>query len=365
MKVIIYFGHHKVGSTALQSFLAGNAIALLRQGILYPAVESQGMAHMMQQLLQPKTPPQLNCMNLREPHNALAFRMMASKPGAKTPPWHGPLPGQPAMLRAIRHQIEVLQPHTVILCSEVFSNFGVRDPNLIRTLHEQFPDAEFELYCALRRPDEYMASWFGQRLRFGQTIKALNAGTAQADMNTIHFDYQKMIAPWITVFDGAPLHLRNYQTIMAAGGSVRDFTTQVSCKFPGRLATNGPSNHGLVRAAYEIMRRANQDLPPEEARQLMQFLLKNGAERSPTPNHEVELFGAELRQELAARFEPINQYLGGLTGRTLFFDDADLMRQTNPVDSIDASRRLLENLLQSPPQRPALQTYLQTLTDQF
>ena len=44
MDLILFMGHHKVGSSALQMFLARNWLPLARAGILYPAVEPQGMA---------------------------------------------------------------------------------------------------------------------------------------------------------------------------------------------------------------------------------------------------------------------------------------------------------------------------------
>ena len=45
MKLVIFMGHHKVGSTSLQRFLSQNYLGLLKAGILYPSVESQGFSH--------------------------------------------------------------------------------------------------------------------------------------------------------------------------------------------------------------------------------------------------------------------------------------------------------------------------------
>ena len=41
MDLVIFMGHHKVGSSSLQSWLSTNWLALARAGILYPAVEMQ------------------------------------------------------------------------------------------------------------------------------------------------------------------------------------------------------------------------------------------------------------------------------------------------------------------------------------
>lgn len=339
MKIIIYFGHHKVGSTALQSFLARNAVTLMRNGILYPAVESQGLSHLLAQALAPKANPDLGCMNLREPHNALAFRMMSEKSKARIPPWHAPLPPMPAMLRCITHQVEVLAPHTMILCSEVFSNFGASQPDLIEKIRDLFPDAEYELYCTLRRPDEYTASWFGQRLRFGHKMAPLSAPDG-VHFEGIHFDYRRMVEPWVKTFSGSTLHIRNYADVLAAGGSIADFTAKVGCKFPRNLPDNGPKNPSLPRVAFEILRRANHELPEQQATQLRQFF-----QTLPLPmfkDRDIEVFGADQRARMAEKFAPIHDYLSQFSaGRNGFFPDIHEVTKPNPTDVLDATRRLL------------------------
>ena len=45
MKCIIYLGHHKTGSSALQEMFTRNAGVLLEDGILYPFVEPQEQAY--------------------------------------------------------------------------------------------------------------------------------------------------------------------------------------------------------------------------------------------------------------------------------------------------------------------------------
>ncbi len=338
MKIIIYFGHHKVGSTALQAYFAGNALALLKQGILYPAVESQGMSHLLAQALGQHASPDLSCMNVREPHNALGFKMLAHKNKGKTPAWHGPLPGLPAMITMIRHQADVLKPHTIILCSEVFSNFGTGHKDMITRLRNIFPDAEYELYCALRRPDEYMTSWYGQRLRFGHKLRPF---AEWGDLDSIHFNYRKMVEPWVKIFDESTIHIRNYSDILTAGGSVQDFTAQVGCKFPKGLSEKGPSNAGLPRIAYEILRRGNSDLSDDQAQRLRSFFLALPKAVLPVRDSDVELFGAARRAELADAFAPIHDYLNEVTGKDAFFPDIEQMRQTRSVPAEEATRKLL------------------------
>lgn len=363
MKVILYFGHHKVGSTALQAFLASNMLALLEHGILYPAVESEGMSHLLAQALGRQDKPALGKMNVREPHNALAFRMLSGKTGNKTPPWHGVLPGLPSMLNTIRHQVEVLQPNTVILCSEVFANFGAGHKDLIAKLHNLFPGAEFELYCALRRPDEYIASWFGQRLRFGHQLEPL-FDTAPVGLKSIHFDYRKMVEPWVQEFAGAKLHIRNYADILKSGGSVEDFIDQVSCVFPAGLPIEGPANQGLARATYEIIRRANHDLPGKEAESLREFFLNLPSAQVPVRNSDVDLFAPALRNNFAEAFAPIHSYLNELTGQDAFFPDIDEMNQPRPVPEPQATAQVLATLDLASLPSPELRQFIQDLKAQ-
>ncbi|MBT8154515.1 hypothetical protein KMP13_11520 [Epibacterium ulvae] len=365
MKIILYIGHHKVGSTALQAYFARNTLSLLKKGILYPAVESEGLSHLLAQATGIHKEPKLACMNLREPHNALAFRMLADRAKtpakAKTPAWHGHLPQTSDMLAAIQHQINVFEPHTVIICSEVLSNFGNGHDDLIAALRAPFPEAEFEIYCALRRPDEYLASWFGQRLRFGHKPAALDQGTALKDTKSIHFDYHKMIAPWVAAFPDSSLHLRSYDAILAAGGSVQDFTAQVGCTFPMGLSRKGPSNRGLSRAAFEVQRRANQDLPRNQAQALLQFLLRGDTNLTPWTNSDVELFGVELRHKLYEAFAPIDAYLGTLIGQDGFFPDLEWMRRPCLIPLHDAHAKLLQTLSQVDLPNPELTTFVQAL----
>src|SRR6056297_1695519 len=122
MKLLIFLGHHKVGSSALQTYLGRNALALLRRDILYPAVEGQGLATLLSMALNnpgggaPDWPDGIEQpVNLREAHNALAFAMLAEHRGKEVPALHQGLPPSDDMLRIIERQIEVLGPEVTIL----------------------------------------------------------------------------------------------------------------------------------------------------------------------------------------------------------------------------------------------------------
>lgn len=340
MKVIFYIGHHKVGSTALQSFLTQNWRRLAKHGILYPAVESRGFAANLAHGLGQPLKGAVNDVNVREPHSALAYRMMAEVSERKVPPQFKRLPTAAQMLLAIQNQVRALRPEALILCSEAFANFGQVDPALIRSLADHFPKAEFEIYCALRRPDEYLISWHGQRLKVGETVSALSQGGAASYYDNIHFNFRTVVEPWVRQLPDARLILRPYADILAAGGSTEDFMAQIGVRAPGGLTPAGQANSSLPRAAMEIVRRANHELPREASLALSGYLLREGPGLKPVPNGEVEMFGAALRADMAEEFAPVHDWLSGVAGKP-FFDDIAELGRVRPVPEDEAMHDLL------------------------
>ena len=358
MKLVIYIGHHKVGSTALQTFLSQNWVRLAQNGILYPSVETRGFSNNLARLLQGKDVPANYGVNVREPHSALAYRMMSEVSQRKVPPQFKRIPAVVQMTLAIRNQVEAIKPDAVILCSEAFSNFGQVDPELITRLTDILPDAEVEIYCALRRPDEYLVSWHGQRLKVGEKLPSLRDGGVEEYLDTIHFNFRTVVEPWVAKLPMARLILRAYDQISAAGGSTEDFCTQVGATFPDNMIPVGRANKSLPHAAMEVVRRGNAGLPGPRATELSRFFLQGGAKLDPIANDQIDMFGAPLRADLAERFEPIHRYLSDLTGTPNFFGNYDEIRQARSVSETEAAADLLTKLdVQSVP-NPQLGAFL-------
>lgn len=350
MKIILFIGHHKVGSSALQGYLAQNAPALARQGVLYPAVEEQGLARMLSEDGRGAGPGYLP-PNLREPHNALAFSMIHDHNGSPVPALHPDLPPTDAMLEIIRDQIARFAPQVVILAAEVFAHFGNMKGGMIArltgALTDTAPEAAIRLTATLRRVDDYLISWHGQRLRFGQKVRALPQGALNHYMGTIHFDYRKMLEGWVTALPEAELRLRPYGGVLAAGGSVADFMAQ-----PGLPELSGvavPSddvqrvNTGLHRGLIEIARRCNDALEPEDAGDVFRVLLQLGPTLDLPRPSAVELYGAEARNRLVTRFAPIKSWLETLSDRPLLPDLTEIAR-LRPYPEHEVNRAALAQL---------------------
>ena len=365
MKIILYIGHHKVGSTALQSFLARNWLPLARAGILYPSVEAHGFAGNLKLALGAGEAFEHLPVQIREPHSALAYRMIADVSDRPIPPQFQGLPVTAQMFRALRKQVEHLQPHTMILCSEAFSNFGEVDPDLVTRLCDVFPGAEFQTYCALRRPDEYITSWHGQRLKVGETPPALwDFGFGQY-LDGIHFDYRLVVQAWQDHVPGGQMILRNYADILATGGSAEDFIAQTGLTLPADTQPARRENTSLPLAAFALMDRTNRDLGPHGAHALSLYLQNRGQDLSPVANGEIEMFGQQQRDQMADAFAPIHEDLNRIAGTPAFFPDIDEMRGTRPVPAPEAARRLLAVLSPNEMPNPVLGDYIKKLQPRF
>lgn len=336
MRFILYIGHHKVGSTALQAYLAQNSLRLLQNGILYPAVESQGFSHFLTKAVKGQDEAEFAPVNIREPHSALAYRMLADADGRPVPNQFKQLPPLRQMLLALRNQVAALAPDCVILASEAFANFGGVDPSLIDTLRDLFPEAELQIYCALRRPDDYMLSWHAQRLKTGATLPPLRKVGAGPYRDNIHFRFDQVIEPWIARCPNAQTHLRNYSDILTAGGSIEDFTARTGLEMPEGLLPAGRANKSLPHATVEIARLGNAELEPKSSRALRRYLVDKTGGLDLIANRKIEMYGAQNRADILKEFTPIHDRLSRAAEVDAFFPDLAEIAQPRPVAELDA-----------------------------
>lgn len=344
MKLVCHIGHHKTGTTSLQAFLAQNSQALLKAGILYPWVETQGAAVAMAKGIHGDLSAEMLPINVREAHNALAFRMLADAlPNWKVPGYHKDLPHSQQMLLALHNQAALLMPEYTVLCSEVMSHFGRSAPDLIGKLYETLSPSSAHVHCTLRRPDEQLISWHGQLIRFGQSPAPLSTPEG-LQLGGIHVDYKRVIAPWLKQMPGAAITLRPYRETLVAGGSIPDFIAQSGMPFPDTLPDAPKMNVSLPAAVLGILREANKQLPRPAAKALGRDLAKLAEKMDLPGTREVELLGAEARARLLDHFRPIHDYLGRISGRTAFFEDLEDIATCKPIPEAVAIRQLLDQL---------------------
>lgn len=347
MKAICHIGHHKTGTTTLQAFLSQNSHRLLQAGILYPWVESQGAAYALAKAVGRGDQQEILPFNIREAHNALAFRMLAdAEPNWKVPPYHPNLPHSRQMLVGVDSQITALQPETIVMCSEVMSHFGKVAPSLIRRLRvEGFRAADqFTLWCTLRRPDEQLVSWHGQQVRFGQSPALLSDTQKGLNLKWIHVDYRTVIEPWLTRIPEAEVVLRPYRETMAEGGSVEDFLKNAGFTPPKDLLPALSLNVSFKPGVIGLLRLANGQLPRPQARGLMEQVDHLTEGMTLFGSSEVEFLGPQSRAKLIEHFAPIHDWLSQTSGRQAFFADIDEMSVCRPVSEQEALQGLLDQL---------------------
>lgn len=361
MKIVLYIGHHKVGSTALQVFLSQNSLKLMRAGILYPAVEMRSFAHLLAKAVKKGDEPAYLPGNVREPHSALAYQMISSISERPVPPQYRMLPSAEQMMHAIRCQIEELEPHTVVLCSEAFANFGEVSSGLIVRLREALPEAEIEIYCGLRRPDQYLVAWHGQRLKVAEPLPALRDIGHRAYARSIHYNFRKVIGPWHQKMPQARVILRNYADILASGGSPEDFMAQTGVDWPEGLLPVGKPNPSLPLAAMEIVREANAALPRPLALRFCKHVMENAGSLETVPDDEVEMFGPGDRRRLVREFRAVHQYLSGLADVPAFFPDLEEATRDRPVPELEAAAQFLAQLDPQAMPAPEIADFVATL----
>lgn len=340
LRVIVFFGHHKVGSSALQTYLASVAPAALREGVLYPVVTPHDLDAFRKSARSGKSPRKMS-RNVTEAHNALAFSMLSGHTGAPIPQLHPNLPSTDEMFALIRRQIGEFAPHTLVLASEVFANFAHANPVLIDELfdglHLDKASDRIELFAYLRRVDDYLASWHAQRVRFGHRVRPLPGAALNHYFGTIHFDYRRMIEAWLEALPAAKLVLRPYDGNVRKAGSVATFAKAVGLDLPS-LADPGKRevNLGLHRGVLELARAANGSLDAGEAHAVFRALLNIGPALALPPNGDIELFGTAARAELFARFAPIHDWLSARYGQP-FFEDFEKIGALCPIEELDAN----------------------------
>ena len=345
MKVIYYIGQQKTGSTSLQHFLAQNSHRLLKSGILYPAIESRGMAMELAKAMRGHDLETAFPIIIREPHNALAQKMLAEVlPKLVVAPYYRPLPSSDVMLRNMRSQIDFLAPKTVLLVSETFCSFSTLSPESIARLHAEFEDASSaHIYLSLRRPDEYLVSWHGQRLRFDAPPPApLRRGGLVPYFTTGRLQYDAMVDQWAQAVPNAEVTVRRFKDVIAGAGPVVDFFKSTGVPMPKKALPEAKLNTSVPHAMLEIARLAKGKLSAPDYRAVENGLIQAAAMLPKLPdNRNVEMLGEKNRARLVEYFAPICQRLDALTGGQPFFPDIEDMAQNRPILELDAVNETL------------------------
>lgn len=338
MKTFLVIGHHKVGTTALQFNVAENLAAYRDSGVLYPIVESQGLEHLLTGMSGQSPTPHPIAINAREPHNALAFRILAEHKVMKVPAYHRQVPPAKQQFRTILAQQRALKPEATLMVSEVMSHFGFAIPDYIAEFNKQLlADTEVHIILVLRRPDEHIQSWYGQLIRLGRKLPAIRESGVARFKNTIHLQYRKLFEPWLQHIPNAVFHPVYYPDVMNSGGLVvyvnqilRDNGIDVPRSLDDATRRNS-SYHPLL---LEPLRRWVNAQGPLNGQQEAEA--RRMGELFVLPERQnVEVLGQENRLRIYEELEPQKQWFDETFGPGLLFNDFDKTAECRPLDDAE------------------------------
>ena len=341
MHIVLFIGHHKVGSTSLQSYLALNHDRLLKQGVLYPTIMPADPVLDFKVWAARRLGIGPVPLLVREGHNALAHRLMYKQTPERVPSWYQSAPDADVAFDRIRQQIERHSPKTLVLCAESFSAMGAGSGDAMSRLADFCDGHDVQVQCTLRRPDEYVMSWHLQCLKFGLPMEPLRKDGLEGFYSDIHFDYAHMLRPWADTFGAAQVILSNYAETQKLGGSIPNFWQRSGMTEPKGLRAVPRTNPSIARAAGEIVRRANHDLSDELRQSFWRWMVEHNAVFDPEENKNIEMFGDANRQAMFERFASVHTYISDLAEHDPFFPDLKKMLNAAPVTDVEAAARIL------------------------
>jgi len=242
--LILHIGHYKTGTTALQVFFSGHRRFLANQGIEYPGIWFHNAKH-----------------------SAFAFSILAAAgvTGRLMHDFTDPTPPRQMWGDLFRH-IDEKGHKTTLISSEEFMRLGqfpAAADILARVLADRPADLNLRAVVYLRDPAAHLRSWYNQLVKMSFPVADL--GTAlTGDIEDIHFDYRRALAPWIDILGAENVMIRPYRNERDDPAALhRDFFNTLGIKLPENLvrAETDP-NPRLDDRVIELVRlMQNMDFP--------------------------------------------------------------------------------------------------------
>lgn len=228
-RLVIHAGRHKTGTTAIQKFLYDNAPALARQGVVYPDVGLDGVAH--HQLAWAYGEGQSGRM--RETDKSI-WAEIAGKCSDNT--------------------------RCVIVSSESLYR-PLIDTNNAREIMDMLPGFDIEILVYVRNQLDFVESSYAQRVKAGHIVPSVSEWVTSSGV-----DYEQQISGIAAGFGESNIKVRVYDRAVFEGGSI--FTDFISaCGLDWDESFDIPQdkvNTSLTPKALSICKRSNE-IHSEEA----------------------------------------------------------------------------------------------------
>ena len=241
--LIIHIGHFKTGTTALQVFFREQTEFMAEVGIEYPLVWAD-----------------------HSKHSDYIFSILRAAGVSKLMHnYENPTPPQ-SMWNDLFERIKESPQDTILISSEEFMRIGQfpKAQDILRQiLDNRPPDLTVKAIVYLRDPRAHLQSWYNQLIKMNFQVAALDMAV-NGDIESIHYDYQRALAPWVDILGGENVIIRPYLKDPANPAALhQDFMGVLGVDLPDELLkTKGDPNPSLDNRVIELVRlMQNMDFP--------------------------------------------------------------------------------------------------------
>lgn len=216
--LILHIGHYKTGTTALQVFFSQNHEFLTQHGVEYPDVWMHNSKH-----------------------SAFAFSILRAAGVQKLMyDYRDPVTPQDMWNDLYQYIGEQENPYTLI-SSEEFMRMG-QFPNaqdILRQVLKNRPDwLKIKVIAYLRDPATHLQSWYNQLIKMNFQVSDLDRAV-NGDIEDIHYDYRRALAPWIDILGAENVMIRPYLKDLENPAALhQDFMAAFDIPLPAELVHN-------------------------------------------------------------------------------------------------------------------------------
>lgn len=242
--LLIHIGHYKTGTTAIQSFFSKNRIQLQKQGVHY-----------------------CQSSNNHGKHSNLAFSLLKSL-GVSTQLYGYNAENKATTLwQQLGKEIINAPCSTAVISSEEFIRLGEYNGSskLLTSINQYFKklSIDIKVVAYFRGQNDHLESWYNQFIKMNYSTPTL--GHTIRSLESIHYDYQKALSPWLEAFGEENVIARPYlSTTVDKNHLLKDFLKNVSAKIKHeklQFDDSDPNPRIDPRIIEMIRMLSNQGLP--------------------------------------------------------------------------------------------------------
>lgn len=233
--LFLHIGHYKTGTTALQVFLDKSRGFLKQNGLKYPRIQYH-----------------------HSKHSAFAFAILRAAGVEKLMyNYSDPTPPRAMWDELFKLAMNGPLPMTLI-SSEEFMRMGqypAATEILADVLRRRPKGLTVKVIVYLRDPASHLQSWYNQMIKMNFPVSDLNAAV-DGDIEDIHFDYRRALAPWIDILGARNVIIRPYVHDRANPAALHeDFLGALGIDLPpGMVTAEQDPNPRLDDRVIELVR---------------------------------------------------------------------------------------------------------------